>query len=71
MFPLKGVLFTLTSNGTKSTKKTAEKGSFQIRNLKSGTYKVVVKMGGYKGKEVNVEISDGVRRDFAVELEKS
>lgn len=68
--PLKGALFTLTSNGTVLTKKTADKGSFYIKNMKPGTYKVVIKMDRYKGKEVMVEISDGVRNELEVELER-
>jgi hypothetical protein len=69
--PLKGVLFTLTSDETVLTKKTASKGSFHIKNMKPGTYKVVVKKDRYKGKEVTVEISDGVRNELTVELEKA
>lgn len=69
--PLKGVLFTLTSNGTVITKKTADKGSFYIKNLKPGTYKVAVKMDKYKAKEMVVDISDGVRNEIEVELEKA
>jgi hypothetical protein len=47
--PLKGVLFTLTSDGTVLTKRTAEKGSFHIRNMKPGAYEVVVKKDGSAG----------------------
>lgn len=52
-------------------KKTAAKGSFHIRNMKSGVYKVVVKRDGYKVKEVTVDISEGKRKDLKVELEKA
>lgn len=69
--PLKGVLFTLISDQTTLIKKTADKGSFYIKNLKPGTYKVVVKKDQYKGKEVTVDISDGVRTELEVELEKA
>jgi len=69
--PLKGVLFTLTSDGTVLTKKTADKGSFHIRNMKPGTYKVVVKKDKYIGKEITVEISVGVRNELIVDLEKA
>lgn len=69
--PLKGVLFTLTSDGTVLSKKTADKGSFHIKNMKPGTYKVVVKKDRYKGQEMTVEISDGGRNELTVELEKA
>jgi hypothetical protein len=69
--PLKGAVFTLTSNGTVIIKKTAVKGSFHIKNMKAGTYKVVVKMDRYLGKEVIVEITDGVKRELIVDLEKA
>jgi hypothetical protein len=69
--PLKGVLFTLTSNGTVLTKRTADKGSFHIRNMKPGTYEVVVKKDGYKEKALSVSISDSERSELKVELEKA
>jgi hypothetical protein len=59
--PLKGVVFVFRmdnnglmsgDNGIEIKKKTAEKGSFQIRNLQSGTYKVTVVKPGYKEKVV-------------------
>ncbi|MGA9189632.1 MAG: carboxypeptidase-like regulatory domain-containing protein [Methanosarcina sp.] len=78
--PLKGVKFTFSidggilqasgSNG-KITKTTALKGSFQIRNMQPGTYKVLVNKPGYKAKEVLVSISGGERSDLKVELEKA
>ena len=78
--PLKGVKFTFSidggilpasvSNG-KITKTTALKGSFQIRNMQPGTYKVFVNKPGYKAKEVLVSISGGERSDLKVELEKA
>jgi len=67
--PLKGVLFTFKSNGTTITKKTADKGSFHIRNMSAGTYEVVVKKEGYKEKVVTVSINDGERSELKVELE--
>jgi hypothetical protein len=77
--PLKGVIFTfkpengnleLSAGNGKLVKKTAEKGSFQIKNMPAGTYKVQVQKPGYKDKEVSVSISDGERSDLAVVLEK-
>jgi hypothetical protein len=68
--PLKGVLFTLTSNGTVLTKRTADKGSFHIRNMKPGTYEVAVKKDGYKEKALSVSINDSERSELKVELEK-
>jgi uncharacterized membrane protein len=54
----------------KMTKKTASKGSFQIKKMQSGTYKVLVQKPGYKDKEVSVSISDGERSEIVVEMEK-
>lgn len=77
--PLPGVLFTFIpdGNGTAAAagnmniiKKTAGKGSFQIRNMKSGTYNVLVQKPGYKEKELSVSVSDGERSNLKVALEK-
>jgi Carboxypeptidase regulatory-like domain len=77
--PIKGVIFTFHPEGVSSTltagngklvKKTANKGSFQIKNMDAGTYKVSVSKPGYKDKEVSVSISDGERSDLMVLLEK-
>lgn len=78
--PIKGVIFTfnpegvtssLTAGNGKLVKKTATKGSFQIKNMDAGTYKVTVRKPGYKEKEVMVSIADGERSDLKVELEKA
>jgi hypothetical protein len=58
------------TNG-KIKKRTAAKGSFHIRNMMPGTYKVTVKRPGYKLKEVVVSIAGGERSDLKVELEKA
>ena len=41
--PIKGAIFTFKNNGTIMKKKTANKGSFYIRNLNPGEYEVIVK----------------------------
>jgi hypothetical protein len=78
--PVSGVLFTfkheninmeLSAGNGKMTKKTASKGSFQVKNMQAGTYKVLVQKPGYKDKEVSVSISDGERSQLKVELEKA
>lgn len=78
--PVKGVLFTFSPDGAKATssggngeitKKTAEKGSFHIKNMQSGTYRVSVRKPGYKDKEVTVSVSDGERSELNVEIEKA
>ena len=77
--PLPGVTFIIrhnngnvSSNGNGAiTKKTASKGSFHIRNLASGEYKVVVRKKGYSEKEMIFIIEDGVRNELKVELEKA
>jgi hypothetical protein len=77
--PVKGVLFTFKNDGMKGTnsggngeisKKTAEKGSFYIKSMPAGNYKVLVQKPGYKDQEVSVSISDGERSDLNVVLEK-
>lgn len=77
--PLDSAIFTFITEGENLEttekpmiikKKTAAKGSFHIRNMKPGVYKVVIKRDGYKGKEVTVNISEGKRKDLKVELEK-
>jgi uncharacterized membrane protein len=77
--PLQGVIFTFTAEGTntnlpwgsgKIIKKTATKGSFQVKNMPSGNYKVSIQKPGYKIKDASVSISDGERSDLNVVLEK-
>jgi len=77
--PVKGAIFTFTSDGTMTgsdasaeiTKKTANKGSFHIKNMQPGTYKVIIRKPGFKEKIVTVSISGGERSDLNVELEKA
>ncbi|MCX6320711.1 MAG: carboxypeptidase regulatory-like domain-containing protein [Bacteroidia bacterium] len=52
------------------TKKTSKKGSFHIKNMQAGTYRVNVHKPGYKEKEVTVSVADGERSVLVVELEK-
>ena len=77
--PLQGVMFTFTAEGTntnlpwgsgKIIKKTATKGSFQVKSMPSGNYKVSIQKPGYKNKDVSVSIADGERSDLNVGLEK-
>ncbi len=77
--PVRGAIFTFKPNVAKLagsngngeiTKKTAKKGSFHIKNMQAGTYKVVVSKPGYKEKEVTVSVADGERSVLNVEMEK-
>lgn len=78
--PVQGAVFTFiheaenmagsNSNGDKITKKTSKKGSFHIKNMQAGTYRVIVRKPGYKEKEVSVSVADGERSVLNVELEK-
>jgi hypothetical protein len=77
--PVRGVLFTFKSDGAKAasgggngeiTKKTAEKGSFYIKSMPAGMYKVNIKKPGYKEKEISVSVAAGERTELKVELEK-
>jgi len=78
--PIKGVVFVFRIDGGSSaatggngeiSKKTAEKGSFNIKSMPSGTYRVQVSKPGYKEKEVTVSVADGERSELVVELEKA
>jgi hypothetical protein len=78
--PVKGVLFTFKIDGVnvksaggngEISKKTAEKGSFYIKSMPAGTYKVVVKKPGYKEQEISVSVPGGERTELKVELEKA
>jgi uncharacterized membrane protein len=53
------------------TKKTADKGSFHIKYMQPGTYRVIVRKPGYKEKEVTVSVADGERSELLVEMEKA
>ncbi len=77
--PLPGVVFTFSLDGNgamvtggngKLIKKTAGKGSFQVRNMKAGTYSVHVQKSGYKERELSVSVSDGERSELKVGLEQ-
>jgi hypothetical protein len=77
--PLKGVKFAFTPikttmglTGTGEViKKTADKGTFYLKSLAEGTYRVKVSKTGYKEKEINVTVVSGELLDVAVELEKA
>jgi hypothetical protein len=78
--PVKGVLFTfrpVLANGfqgngnSEITKKTADKGSFNVKNMAAGSYNVVVSKPGYKDKTITVIVVDGERSDLNVELERA
>jgi hypothetical protein len=71
IFKPEGVKVNLTAGMTEIIKKTAEKGSFHVKNMPAGTYKVVVNKPGYKEKEVSVSVADGERSELTVELEKA
>ena len=77
---MNGAIFTFTSDGMNSNgseqpltirKKTAAKGSFHLRNIRAGVYKVAIKKTGYKVKEVTIDIPEGERSDLKVELDKA
>jgi hypothetical protein len=77
--PVSGAVFTFRPDSAKSsgsngngeiTRKTAGKGSFHIKNMKPGTYRVSVSKPGYKEKEVSVSIANGERSLLKVEMEK-
>lgn len=76
--PVHAALFTFVhetdrmgSGNGEIVKKTSKKGSFQIKNMKAGTYTVLVKKPGYKPKEISVIVESGERTELNVELEKA
>jgi hypothetical protein len=77
--PVSGAIFTFNHDNAnlagsnlngEITKKTSKKGSFHIKNMQAGTYRVNVHKPGYKEKEVTVSVADGERSVLVVELEK-
>lgn len=75
--PLIGAEFTFRNEATggngngEIVKKTSKKGSFHLKNMEPGTYRVSVNKEGYKGKEVSVSVTGGERSELVVELEKA
>jgi len=53
------------------TKKTAEKGGFNIKSLPEGVYKVTIKKNGYQDQVVTVAVTDGEMGDLNIELAKN
>jgi uncharacterized membrane protein len=53
------------------TKKTAEKGGFNIKTLPEGIYRVTIKKNGYQEQVVTVTVNDGELGDLNVELMKN
>jgi hypothetical protein len=51
-------------------KKTAEKGSFNVKNINEGVYQVRVTKPGYKEKIITVSVAEGEMTDLRVGLEK-
>lgn len=79
MQPLGGVFFnfkpvsntpgSLNGNG-EITKKSSEKGRFNIKSMPAGTYKLNISKPGYADKSGNVIVEEGIMTDLRVELEK-
>ncbi len=78
--PVSGAIFIFKLEDIKATggtgigeiiKKTSKKGNFHVKNMETGTYKVVVSKQGYKNKEASINVADGERSDLTVELEKA
>ena len=53
------------------TKRTAEKGGFNIKSLPEGVYKVTIKKNGYQEQVVTVAVTDGEMGDLNVALSKN
>jgi len=75
---VKGAIFKFTSSDLKSpgsngeiVKKTADRGSFNLKNMPAGNYNVVITKPGYKEKSVSVSVSDGEMTELVVEMERN
>lgn len=53
------------------TKRTAEKGGFNIKSLSEGNYTVTIKKNGYKDQVITVAVTDGEMSDLSIELSKN
>jgi hypothetical protein len=77
--PVRGVVFVFDPADGKTSaggngqiiKKTAEKGNFNIRNMATGDYNVLIRKPGYKDKQISVSVAPGERCDINVEIEKA
>jgi hypothetical protein len=78
--PVKGAIFTFrletqnpeTVNGeAEIVRKTAKKGTFNIKEMPAGNYTVNVNKPGYKGKLMVASVAEGEMTELHVELEKS
>ncbi len=75
--PIKGVTFRFVhsdlkvpgSNG-EIVKKTADGGSFNLKNIAPGNYQVVISKPGFVEKKVLVSVSEGEMTELVVELER-
>jgi len=53
------------------TKRTAEKGGFNIKSLPEGVYRVTIKKNGYQEQVVTVAVTDGEMGDLNIGLSKN
>jgi hypothetical protein len=74
--PIKGVFFRFRPKELKAgslqeiTKKTADKGRFNVKNILPGSYQVLVSKQGYREKDTSLTIQEGETKEIMVELEK-
>jgi hypothetical protein len=52
-------------------KKSSEKGRFNVKNIPSGTYKVIISKPGFKPQALSVSIADNEMSEMYVELERA
>ena len=64
--PLANVKVTVTQESTGLTRKTSQKGSSNIQNLTSGTYRAFFHKPGFLNLEIDVNIVSGERTDITV-----
>jgi hypothetical protein len=70
--PATTLLKAASSNGNNNiVKKTATKGSFNIKSMPEGTYSVTITKPGYKDQIVTVSVVNGEMTDLVIQLEKT
>ncbi|MGE0079143.1 MAG: carboxypeptidase regulatory-like domain-containing protein [Bacteroidales bacterium] len=61
----------ISKDGVLLTKKTAEKGGFNIKSLPEGSYTVLVKKIGYRNQELSITVSNDDLEELNISLAKS
>lgn len=74
--PIKGVFFRFRPKELKAgslqeiTKKTADRGRFNVKTIMPGSYQILISKPGYREKDTELTINEGEQKELMVELEK-